>query len=109
MAERKILYYKHYFIEFYNGLNNKAKEKVDYAIMLLKSQNRLSEKFVKHIDDGIYELRAQYNNSIYRIFFIFDNGNVVLLMNGFKKKTQKTPPVEMELAKRIRREYYENK
>ncbi|GEM_PF-4441267 len=60
MAERKIVYYKHYFIDFYNGLNNKAKEKVDYAIMLLK--------------------------------------------------TQKTPVGEIEeLAKRIKREYYENK
>ena len=49
MAERKIVYYKHYFIDFYNGLNNKAKEKVDYAIMLLKTQNRLSEKFMKHL------------------------------------------------------------
>lgn len=109
MAERKILYYKHYFIEFYNGLKNKAKEKVDYAIMLLKSQNRLSEKFVKHIADGIFELRAQYRNSIYRIFFIFDKGNIVLLMNGFKKKTQKTPASEIELAKRIKKEYYESK
>ena len=109
MAERKIVYYKHYFIDFYNGLNNKAKEKVDYAIMLLKTQNRLSEKFMKHIDNSIYELRTQYRNNIYRIFFIFDKENIVLLMNGFVKKTQKTPVGEIELAKRIKREYYENK
>ena len=59
MEERKILYFKDYFMNFYNGLEAKAQEKIDYALMLLKSQNRLSERVTKHINEGIYELRAR--------------------------------------------------
>ena len=77
--------------------------------MLLKTQNRISAKFVKHIAEGIYELRAEYKKDIYRIFFVFDEGNIVVLFNGFKKKTRKTPKAEIEIAKRIKKEYYETK
>lgn len=76
---------------------------------MLKSQERLSEKFVKHLEDGIYELRAEYAGDIFRVLFIFDEGQIILLFNGFHKKTQKTPRKEIELAKKLRREYYDDK
>ena len=72
-------------------------------------QERLSKKFVKLIRDGIYELRAEHNGNIYRAFFIFDEGNVVMLFNGFQKKTQKTPESEIQKAIQIKKEYYESK
>lgn len=72
-------------------------------------QERLSKKFVKLIRDGIYELRAEHNGNIYRAFFIFDEGNVVMLFNGFQKKTQKTPESEIQRAIQIKKEYYESK
>ena len=106
---REIHTFKHYFLDFYDSLSDAAKEKIDYALMLLKTQSRISTKFVKHIEDGIFELRAEYRKSVYRIFFIFDNGNIVILFNGFQKKTQKTPRAEIEMAKRIKKEYYESK
>ncbi len=69
-------------------------------------QDRVSEKFVKFIKDGLYEIRASYNGNIYRAFFIFDEGNIVMLFNGFQKKTQKTPSKEIEKALELKKEYY---
>lgn len=66
----------------------------------------MSEKFVKFIKDGLYEIRASYNGNIYRAFFIFDEGNIVMLFNGFQKKTQKTPSKEIEKALELKKEYY---
>lgn len=106
---REIYTFKQYFRNFYDSLTDAAKEKIDYALMLLKTQSRISAKFVKYIEDGIFELRAEYRNRVYRIFFIFDEGNIVVLFNGFQKKTQKTPRAEIEMAKRIKKEYYESK
>ncbi len=105
---REIYTFKRYFLNFYDSLADAEKEKIDYALMLLKAQNRISTKFVKCIEDGIYELRAEYRNKAYRIFFIFDEGNIIVLFNGFQKKTQRTPRTEIEMAKQIKKDYYEN-
>lgn len=78
-------------------------------MLLLKTQDRLPVKFVKHIRDGIFELRTEYEGNIYRVFFIFDDGNIVVLFNGFQKKTQKTPQNEIEKAIKIKEAYYEDK
>ena len=64
---------------------------------------------MKLIEDGLYELRIEYQSNIYRIFFCFDNGNIVILFNAFQKKAQKTPQKEIEIAKRLRKEYYGSK
>lgn len=66
-------------------------------------------KFIKFIGNELYELRISYNGNIYRLFFIFDEGQVVILFNGFQKKTQKTPSSEIEKAQRLKEEYYEYK
>ncbi len=76
---------------------------------MLKSQDRLPKKFVKLVRDGIYELRTEYGGNIYRVFFIFDEGEVVILFNGFQKKTQKTPQNEIEKAIKIKEAYYADK
>ena len=67
------------------------------------------KKFVKYLRDEIYELRAEYESNIYRVFFIFDSGNIVVLFNGFQKKTQKTPKNELEKAIKLKEEYYASK
>ena len=109
MKERRILYYKNYFIDFFMSLEDGAKKKVAYVLDMLKSQERLSTNFVKSIKEGIYEIRAGHNGNIYRAFFIFDEGNIVMLFNGFQKKTQKTPQQEIEMAIKLKKEYYESK
>jgi phage-related protein len=90
-------------------LTDKEQDKVQYALLLLKKQNKVSIKFVKHIQDGLYELRIAYNGNIYRVFFIFDEGNIVVLSNGFQKKTQKTPENEINVAVKIKEAYYADK
>lgn len=105
-SEREILLYKDYFLTFYRSLEMGAQKKIDYVLDVLKMQERVSEKFVKFIKDGLYEIRASYNGNIYRAFFIFDEGNIVMLFNGFQKKTQKTPSKEIEKALELKKEYY---
>ena len=107
--ERQILYYKNYFIEFFLSLEDGAKKKVAYVLDMIKTQERLNSNFVKSIRDGISELRASHNGNIYRAFFIFDEGNIVMLFNGFQKKTQKTPNNEIEKALKLKNEYYASK
>ena len=109
MTERKILTYGGYFERFMETLTSKEQQKVKYGLLLLKTQDKVSTKFVKHIRDGLYELRTIYNGNIYRVFFIFDDGNIVVLFNGFHKKTQKTPENEVELAIKIKERYYADK
>lgn len=88
---RSILTYGGYFEAFMESLQEKEKEKIQYGLLLLKTQQRLSTKFVKHIKDGVYELRTEYGGNIYRVFFIFDDGNIVVLFNGFQKKNSENP------------------
>ncbi len=107
--EREILYYKNYFIDFFMSLQVGARRKISYVLDMLKTQERLSRNFVKHIRDGVFEMRASHEGNIYRVFFIFDEGNIVMLFNGFQKKTQKTPEKEIEKALRLKKEYYESK
>ena len=107
--KRRIITFGRYFGEFMAGLTVKEREKVDYGLVLLKTQDRLPAKFVRHIRDGLYELRTEYNGNIYRVFFIFDEGRIVVLFNAFQKKTQKTPASEIAKALKIKEEYYEYK
>ena len=90
-------------------LKEKEQEKVQYGLLLLKTQDRLPKKFVKLIRDGIYELRTEYGGNIYRVFFIFDDGKIVVLFNGFQKKTQKTPTKEIDKALKIKEAYNADK
>ena len=107
--KRKIRTYGGYFEAFMETLKEKEQEKVQYGLLLLKSQDRLPKNFVKHIRDGVYELRTEYAGNIYRVFFIFDEGEIVILFNGFQKKTQKTPQGEIEKAIKIKEAYYADK
>lgn len=108
-SERRILVYKDYFLTFYRALEAGAQKKIDYVLDVLKMQDRVSEKFVKYIKEGIYEIRASYKGNIYRAFFIFDEGNIVMLFNGFQKKSQKTPSKEIDKALELKKEYYAGK
>ena len=107
--KRNIKTYGGYFEAFMASLKEKEQEKIQYGLLLLKTQDRLPKKFVRLIKDSLYELRTEYNENIYRVFFIFDNGQIVVLFNGFQKKTQKTPKSEIEKALKIKEEYYGDK
>ena len=96
--KRRIVAYKNYYKDFFESLDAGTQEKILYGMLLLKTQERLPSKFVKSIRDGLYELRIEWQGNIYRIFFCFDQGQVVVLFNCFQKKSQKTPQKEINKA-----------
>ena len=66
-------------------------------------------KFIKYIRDDLYELRMEYEGNIYRVFFIFDDNCIVVLFNGFQKKTEKTPEKDINKALKLKEAYYAEK
>jgi phage-related protein len=104
---RDIITYENYYDNFIATLSVEVIKKFHYVFDLLSTEDRVSKKFVKHIREGIYEIRVMYDGNIYRLFFIFDDGKIVVLFNGFQKKTQETPEKEIQKAIKIQKEYYE--
>lgn len=80
-------------------------------MQLIATLDRVPEKYFKHItgSTGIYEVRVEVGLNIFRIFSFFDKGQLVILVNGFQKKTQKTPKKEIELAEKIKKLYFDEK
>ncbi|MCL2726983.1 MAG: type II toxin-antitoxin system RelE/ParE family toxin [Bacteroidales bacterium] len=109
MIERKIIAYKSYYKDFMTTLTDEVRKKIHYGLDLLASQERVSKKFVSFVREGLYELRTEYESNIYRIFFIFDEGRIVVLFNGFRKKTQNIPESEIDKALKIKEEYHASK
>lgn len=109
--KRSISTYGKYFMEFYNSLDKKVQDKIDWVFELIKTVDFIPKRFFQHLEntDGIYEIRVEYESNIYRIICFFDEGNLVILINSFQKKTQKTPKGEIELAKRIKKQYFIDK
>lgn len=108
---RKIIFYENHFIEFYQKQDIKVKGKIQYVFELIKQVDRVPDKFLKHLTgtDGLYEIRVEYQSNIYRIFCCFDEGQIVILFNGFQKKTQKTPQKEIDKAIRLMKDYFNTK
>jgi len=108
---RDIYYYKDYYLNFFNSLNEDEKLKFNWTLQLIATINRVPEKYLKYINDtdGLYEIRVEVSSNIYRVFCFFDKGKIIVLINGFQKKTQKTPKKEIELADRIKKEYFYEK
>jgi phage-related protein len=104
---RNIIFYKDYFQEFFIKQKDKVRDKIIWTFNLIEELQRVPETYLKHIEntDGLYEIRVQQGRDIFRIFCFFDQGQLVVLVNGFQKKTQKTPKQEIEKALKIREEY----
>jgi len=108
---RKIIFHGDHFIDFYKKLDYKVKSKIQYVFELIKQVERVPLKFLSPMTgyEGLFEIRVEFQSNIYRIFCCFDEGRLVVLFNGFQKKTQKTPKKEIEKAMRLKREYFEQK
>ncbi|MEO6231814.1 MAG: type II toxin-antitoxin system RelE/ParE family toxin [Ferruginibacter sp.] len=89
----------------------KVKDKIVWTFDLIELIEKVPETYLKYLagTDKLFEIRVQSGNDIFRIFCFFDEGNLVVLANGFQKKTQKTPKQEIEKALNIKNEYYESK
>ena len=96
--------------EFLDSLDVKMRAKMLWTIQLLASNGTdLREPYSKALEDGIFELRAKVGSDISRVLYFFIVGHKVILTNGFIKKSMKTPPGEIEKAKRYRAEYLSRK
>ena len=108
-AKKRIVAFRHYYQEFMNGLNDVERNKIKRALLLLETEDRTPHHYIKYIRDGLYELRITCMNVEFRIMHIYDGNIIVVLLNCFCKKTQKTPQKEIEKALRLKKEYYEEK
>lgn len=108
---RNIFAYKNYFLDFFQKQKPKVKEKILWTFMVIETVEKIPIEYFKHIEgtNGLYEIRVQFGNDIFRIFCFFDEGKLVVLTNGFQKKTQKTPKKEIEKALTIKEEYENEK
>jgi phage-related protein len=107
-AERQIIFHEHYFIDFYLEQTKGVQEKIEYVFKVIRTVQNVPKKFLDHMTgtDGLFEIRVEFESNIYRIFCCFDKGNLVVLFNGIQKKTQKTPKKEIELALKLKEEYF---
>ena len=98
---RTIVVYKHYFEEFL----------LKQIFEIIEFQQNIPKKFLSHIQgtDGLFETKFSLGTNIWRVFCFFDKGKLVILLNGFQKKSQKTPKSEISIALRLMNEYFEDK
>ncbi|MBQ4622866.1 MAG: type II toxin-antitoxin system RelE/ParE family toxin [Bacteroidaceae bacterium] len=108
---RQVVAYANYFKDFKKTLRKETLQKVYQVFIYIMTQEQVPVKFLKAITGvtGLYEIRVEEGGNIYRIFCCMDDGRLVILFNGFQKKSQKTPPEEIERAKRIMNEYFAEK
>ena len=105
---RKLVFYKNHFYDFFDIQSEKTKEKIDYVLFFITHIEKVPDKFLKHLEGqkGLYEVRVEHGNNIFRIFCFFDKGKIVVLLNGYQKKTQKTSLKEIEMANKLMKEYF---
>lgn len=108
---RKIKVYRNYFWEFYNVQSETVKDKIDYVFAIVRTEKQISKTFFEHMEGtaGIFEIKVKVGNNIFRIFSCFDDGQLIILFNGFQKKSQKTPKNELKKAIELKKQYYADK
>ncbi len=97
---RKISLYKNYFSDFYKKQNQKVKNKILWTFKVIETIQEIPSSYLRHITgtEGLFEIRIKLGSNIFRIFCFFDDGQLIVLANGFQKKTQKTPKSEIKKA-----------
>ncbi len=109
--KRELNFFKDYFEKFYDNQTIKVQRKILWTLRIIEDIDRIPEIYLKHLKNtsGLYEIRVQVGNNIFRIFCFFDIDNIVVIGHGFQKKSQKTPKQQIEKAEQIRKEYYDSK
>lgn len=111
MKIREVITYKGYFDEFFKKQPQKVRDKIIKVLDIIEQIDRIPMTYLKYIEgtNGLFEVRVQLGNNIFRIFCFFDGNKLVVLLSGFQKKTQKTPLEEIKRAERLMTDYYEEK
>lgn len=108
---REVIFWGDYFEDFYLEQESKVRKKIDYVLWLICTTERVPIKFLKHHrdTDGPYEVKISTTFKEIRILCFFDDSSLVVLINGFYKKSQKTPKREIILGKKLKEEYFDFK
>ena len=108
---RQLVVFEDHFKEFRKTLDKEALKKLYQVLTLIMKVEVVPIRFLKAIKGrkGLYEIRSEYEGNIYRVFCCFDEGNLVILFNGFQKKTQKTPVEQLDKAEALMKKYFEQK
>lgn len=108
---REVTAYKDHFEKFLIALDRKVQNKIFKIIEAIETLERVPSNYLKSIQGvkGLYEARIKLGSNIWRVFCFFDGDKLVILLNGFQKKSQKTPKTEIEKAQRLMTEYYNDK
>jgi phage-related protein len=108
---RQILYYKDYYLDFFGKLNPTVKKKFNWTLQFISVVPRIPEKYFKHLagTSGLYEIRVEVGSDIFRVFSFFDKGQLIILVNAFQKKSQKTPSNEIYKAEKLKKQYFDEK
>ncbi len=108
---REVIAYKDYFENFLWEQPIKVQNKIFKIIEAIETLERIPASYLKQIKGtkGLYEARISLASNIWRVFCFFDKGKLVILLNGFTKKSQKTPKREIEKALRLMNDYYKEK
>ena len=111
MKVREVIAYENHFESFLLEQPKKVQDKIFKIIEAIETLERVPSNYLKSMEgtNGLYEARIQLGSNIWRVFCFFDNGKLVILLNGFQKKTQKTPDREIDKALKLKKEYYERK
>ena len=91
--------------------DEEVQKKFNWTLELIATIDHVPKKYFQHLTDtvGLYEIRVEVGSNIFRAFAFFDEGQLIIVANAFQKKTQKTPKNEIELAKKIKKEYFNEK
>ncbi|WP_294477108.1 type II toxin-antitoxin system RelE/ParE family toxin [uncultured Bacteroides sp.] len=108
---RSVITYKNYFEDFLNLQRPKVVSKILQILRIVEQVEQIPVNHLKHVEgtNGLFEIRVKFGSDIFRIFCFFDAGRLVVLLSGFQKKTQKTPPEEIKRAVKLMEEYYKEK
>lgn len=111
MEYREVVTYKDYFEDFFKNQSRKVQDKIIKVLDILETVERVPVTYLKYVEgtNGLFEIRVQLGRDIFRIFCCFDGNRLVVLFSGFQKKSQKTPPKEIDRAVRIMNDYFNDK
>jgi phage-related protein len=109
--KRELYFYKDYFEKFFDQQTKKVQAKILWTFKIIEEIDRIPELYLKYLKNtsGLYEIRVQIGSNTFRIFCFFDVDNLVIIGNGFQKKSQKTPKQQIEKAEKIKKDYYDSK
>lgn len=104
---REIIFYENHFEDFFYEQDDKARDKILWTFNLIERHQHVPETYLKHLSgtDGLYEIRVQQANNIYRIFCFFWSNKCIVVTSGFQKKTTKTPKRELAKAVLLKKKY----